>query len=108
MLPSVDCALCLAQKSLHQARLIAPDEFPTYARIHDPTGLHSSAAHHCGPGTPEASLIGACEPAHLMVLNIDEFVSAQRHLNATILLPSDAANAQVELPNGKHRWRWTV
>ncbi len=108
MLPSVDCALCLAQKSLHQARLIAPDEFPTYTRTHDSTSLYSFATYSSSPGTPATSLIDACEPAHAMVLNIDGFVSAQRDLDAAILLPSDAANGQAELPNGKHRWRWTV
>jgi len=108
MLTSVDRALCVAQKSSHLARMIAPDEFPTYTRTHDSASIFSLAADRSGPGTPAASLIGAYEPAHAMMLTIDGFVSSQRHLNATILLLSDYTNAQAEHSNGQHRWRWTV
>ncbi len=108
MLPSVGYALFVAQKSSHQARMMAPGGSPTYTGTHDFTGIYSFAVPGSGPSTPAASLIYACEPAPAMVLNIDGYVSAQRHLNATILLLSDAANAQAEFPNGQHRWGWTI
>jgi hypothetical protein len=107
MLPSVDYALFVAKNSSHQVHMIAPGGSPTYTRIHYSTGISSFAAHRSDPSRPAASLIYACEPARAMVLNIDGQVSAQRHLSITIVLPSDAADAQAEFPNGQHRWEET-
>ncbi len=103
MLPSVDYALFVAQNSSHQTPMIAPSGSPTYTRIHYSVGTYSFATHCSGPSTPAASLIYACKPAGAMVLNIDGLVSAQRHLSTTIVLPSDAADAQANFPNGQHR-----